>query len=355
MKALSVVMCGLVLALGVPSAFGFTYAGTVWSPGDTRSQTAETYPATSPHRTGWGTSGSATQLASPSVSAPSEAQPLFAPPPVEGHTWSEDSDALHFFETSGFEPYTWQIMPDGLIYRSYMAGVREPRFAAQWMHERDWGWMWDVALGGRMGLLRYGTQDIYRPKGFQIDIEGAGMPRLDLEHENDVIAVDFRVGVPITFGNEQWQTKVAYYHLSSHLGDEYMLRYPGARRINFSRDVLVLGQSWYAWEGLRLYAELGWAFATDGGSEPWELQFGVDYTTAVPGNYRGAPFVALNGHLREEVDFGGNFVVQTGWLWLSPAGHMFRMGMQYFAGQSEQYEFFDEHEEKLGLALWYDF
>ncbi len=107
---------------------------------------------------------------------------------------------------------------------------------------------------------------------------------------------------------------------------------------------------------LRLYAEAGWAFYTDGGTQPWEFQFGIDYSPAEPSTgLRGAPFVALNTHLREEVDFGGNLSLQTGWQWRSQDGHLFRMGMQYVTGKSEQFEFFREHEDKLGLAFWYDY
>ena len=36
---------------------------------------------------------------------------------------------------------------------------------------------------------------------------------------------------------------------------------------------------------------------------------GADWAPACNTGLRGAPFVALNGDLREEVDFGGNFVV----------------------------------------------
>jgi hypothetical protein len=31
------------------------------------------------------------------------------------------------------------------------------------------------------------------------------------------------------------------------------------------------------------------------------------------------------------------------------------MGLQYFAGMSEQYEFYDDYESKIGLGLWYDY
>lgn len=253
------------------------------------------------------------------------------------------------------EPWTLQVLPSGLIYRSYLAGVKEPRFASQWVHEKDTGWIWDIALGGRVGLFRYGTQDALLPDGWQLDMEGAGLPRLDMVNQCDLMAADFRFGVPLTYGRGPFRTKFGYYHLSSHLGDEYMVKHPSAQRINYSRDCLVWGNSYYATTDLRLYAEAAWAFQADGGAEPWEFQFGVDYSPMRPSHLRGDPFLALNTHLREDVNFGGNLVVQTGWQWRGETGHLFRVGMHYFAGKSDQFEFFNQYEKKLGFGLWYDY
>lgn len=248
-----------------------------------------------------------------------------------------------------------QILPDGLIYPSYLAGVRESRFASAWMHERDQGWIWDIALGGRVGLVRWGTAGGVRPEGWQLDIEGAGMPRLDLENDRDLLAVDFRFGVPLTYGRGPYQTKFAYYHLSSHMGDERMVRNNSLFRVNYVRDVLVWGHSYYPTEDLRLYGEVGWGFYVLDGAQPWEFQFGLDYSPAGPSQRYGAPFFAINAHLREEVSYGGSMVVQTGWQWRGLSDHLFRVGMEYFNGMSEQYEFFNQHEEKVGLGVWYDF
>ena len=266
--------------------------------------------------------------------------------------WFTDFSRVH---ASHEETWCHQVLPDGLIYRSYLAGIKEPRFAGQWVHDVNLGWVWDITLGGRVGILRYGTTSLDHPEGWQIDIEGAGMPRLDLEHERDVMASDFRFGIPLTYGRGSYQMKFAYYHLSSHLGDEYMVRHNTLVRRNYSRDVMVWGHSYFLTEDVRLYGEAGWAFAYDGGSEPWEFQFGVDYSPVKPTGYRGSPFVAINGHLRQEFDFGGNIVVQTGWQWRGYSGHLFRIGMHYFQGMSDQWEFFDQFEDKLGFGIWYDF
>ena len=162
--------------------------------------------------------------------------------------------------------------------------------------------------------------------------------------------------MPLVYGRDRSQWKFAYYHLSSHLGDELALR-EGilATRINYSRDVLVLAYSFFPLPAWRYYVEGGWAFYEDEGAEPWEFQFGIDYAQPGPTGCYGTPFFALNGHLREELDFGGNFVAQAGWLWRSTSGKVVRAGLHYYNGKSPQYEFFDEFEQQIGFGLWHEF
>lgn len=253
------------------------------------------------------------------------------------------------------QPWTWQILPENPYYRSYLAGAKEPRIGGQVYSERDNGTTFDSTLGGRVGILRYGNQDPWNPHGWQVDFEGAAMLRQDYENEMDVVSTDFRAGVPITYANGPFRMKLAYYHLSSHLGDEFMLR-TGATRINYSRDVIVWGLSYYVTPDVRVYGEAGYGFVVDDGAEPWEFQFGIDYSPARPTGVCGAPFAAINVHLREEVDFSGNLVVQVGRQWRrDPNGHVMRFGLHYYNGKSPQFEFFDKFEHQIGLGLWYDF
>lgn len=258
-----------------------------------------------------------------------------------------------------FQPkcWTWQLFPEGLIYRSYLAGGREPRLASKWVYEREQGWLWDLAAGGRVGILRYGTEDDVLPEGWQLDVEGAAFPRLTLlpERDRDMVAADFRVGLPLTFRRGMWEGKFSYYHLSSHLGDEYMETFPTVNRINYVRDAFVLAVALRPNPDLRLYTEAGWAFNADGGAKPWEFQFGVDYCSTELTGFRATPFLALNGRIREELDFGGSFTAQAGLAWRARTGQLIRFGLHYFNGKSDQYQFFTEHEEQIGLGLWYDY
>lgn len=266
-----------------------------------------------------------------------------------------ESSQTYALPRDSYLDWTLQGLPEGLVYKSYLAGAKEPRNASIFDYDSRQGWIWDITIGARVGIVRFGTEDPVRPEGFQIDVEGAAMPRLDLEQDRDLLSVDFRAGLPITYGIGPWSTKLAFYHLSAHVGDEFLIRNPGFPRLNYSRDVLVLGQSYYVTPDVRLYGEVGVATYADV-SEPWEFQFGLDYSPLVETGARGSPFFAFNTALRQEVNFGGNIVVQTGWQWRpTDKGKTLRLGLQYYNGKSNQFSFYNENENKVGLGMWYDY
>ena len=74
-----------------------------------------------------------------------------------------------------------------------------------------------------------------------MDVEAAAMVRLDIPENVDVRSADYRVGLPLTWGNEFSQWKFSYYHVSSHLGDEYWEDHPEFPLFRQARDALVLG------------------------------------------------------------------------------------------------------------------
>ncbi|HEY2838736.1 MAG TPA: hypothetical protein VGJ26_06295, partial [Pirellulales bacterium] len=96
---------------------------------------------------------------SPFGAAPTPIAPLLpGPPPTQG------AMAMSFGPSSDL-PWSWQALPTGLMYRSYLAGVKEPRIGSSWMTSTqgpfkdqslttiDPGTVWDSTLGARVGLL----------------------------------------------------------------------------------------------------------------------------------------------------------------------------------------------------------
>lgn len=278
-------------------------------------------------------------------------------PPAVGDDWTTERPTEPLigneYEWSG--DWTWQWLPTGLIYRSYQAGPHEPRMAIVAFDE-DGRTLWDPTLGGRVGLLRFGDCNALYPQGYQLDFYGAAISRLDVDHRQDLDSTDYVFGFPLTYGVENWQFKLGYAHLSSHLGDELARRVPGAlaNRINYVRDGFVLGASNFPIPACRVYGEVGWAFNSDGGAEPWETQWGTELSKPGPTGSSGTPFLAVNAHLQEEHDFGGSLAAQAGWLRRGNYGQTLRFGLHYLVGKSTQFQFYNNSEKQIGLGLWYD-
>jgi len=103
----------------------------------------------------------------------------------------------------------------GLLYKSYLAGTKESRISGTLLYDTKDGWIFNVTLGGRVGIIRYGTSGAANAEGWQLDVEGAAFPRLNVEQQWDVDSADFRFGVPLTHRKGPWQSKMGYYHLSA--------------------------------------------------------------------------------------------------------------------------------------------
>jgi hypothetical protein len=290
------------------------------------------------------------------ANAPIETVQVSPLSPPDGQWIEPLADGTMYVDGGPPGAWTWQVLPDGLIYRSYQAGVHESRLSVVVLEESDRRDLWDATLGARVGILRYGDTNCIRPQGWQLDFEGAAIMRFTFDEARDFETADYRAGVPLTYGVGNWQYKFGYYHLSSHMGDEMALREDALDdRINYVRDAVVAGASYFPQPFWRLYGEVAYAFKIDGGAEPWEFQFGTELSRPGPTGRRGTPFVALNAHLREEHDFGGDVTTQTGWLWRGREGQTIRVGLHYFNGKSSQYQTFDDSEEQIGLGVWYDF
>lgn len=283
--------------------------------------------------------------------------PAVAPPIPAPEPWTVFRPAIvdvdgAFPQTSAWE---WQLLPKGVLYHTYWASQAEPRMGVQVVDINGVsGPFVDSHIAGRVPIVRFGSRE--QTEGWQFDILGGASLRQDNGNELDVQAVDFRYDLLLThaIGPHRW--KFGFYHVSSHTGDEYLLKNQNHVRLNFFRDTLVMGYSYYAIPELRLYGEVGYSFNHEI-SKPLEFQFGFDYGPAGKTGPWGAPFLAMNGHLREEVDFGGNLALQAGWAWRADGMNTgtLRTGLYYYDGKSSQFSFYNRYERQIGWGLWYDY
>ncbi|AMV21240.1 DUF1207 domain-containing protein [Planctomyces sp. SH-PL14] len=250
----------------------------------------------------------------------------------------------------------WQLLPDGVMYPSYLAGEKEPRFQAVWLRGPDGIWRWETALGGRMSLLRKGTLDDVHPEGWELQLEGAALARVQVFEESAPLdATDYRIGFLSVWREGPWAFKAGYYHLSSHAGDEFLLANPAYQRINYVRDSAIFGTFYEVSDSIQIYGEVGLA-AVDGGAEPLEFQYGIQYSPQGPTGLKGTPFAAVNGHTRQDDGWITSFNLVAGWQWRGRySNHLWRAGFQFYNGPAMQWEFVGRRETLGGAGIWYDF
>lgn len=250
----------------------------------------------------------------------------------------------------------WQLLPDGLLWHSYLAAPHEPRISTVILQTNNEGVFWDATLGGRVGLIRYGTTGAVNASGWQWDLEAAAITRLDLLHAEDVESMDYRFGTEITAAEGPWAMKFGYFHISSHVGDEYMIRNPTFQRVNYVTESWIIGGSYFPRDDVRLYGEFANSFRASGGAKRYQFQTGAEYTPIAKVVARGAPFAAINLNFRQAVGWDVSTTVQAGWAFQSPqSGRRVRFGLQYGDGPTSQFSFFQRRESYLGGGVWFDY
>jgi hypothetical protein len=184
--------------------------------------------------------------------------------------------------------------------------------------------------------------------------EGGVVSRFDLQESLDMDGADFRFGFPLSYRRGALALKLHPWHITSHLGDEYIER-EGVFRIEYARNELALGAAWRLHEAWRVYAEGGYGFSIGDPNEPWRVMGGVEFVDAL---LPGAPDVYLAANLQawEETDWTPQFNAQAG-VWIrseeTPSG--LRVGLEYFRGPSALTQFFLEKDHSVSFGFWIHF
>jgi len=124
-----------------------------------------------------------------------------------------------------------------------------------------------VSLGDNFPIFRW--RNVLPWQGdMQIDIQ-AGIwsvfkMGVDFNGEiSELVNTDYLVGFPLSYAFDKWAFRLRVYHVSSHLGDEYLVHNPGVERLNPSMEAVDLFTSYQVNSALRVYGGFGWVFHSD--------------------------------------------------------------------------------------------
>lgn len=168
-----------------------------------------------------------------------------------------------------------EVLPTEQAFKPLVADPREARFGIRFQHHQlagDSFFAADVALGGYLGLASGGR----RQQEWELGIQGGVFALFNLDEDSrDLVNTDYWIGLPLSFRRDAWSFRTRFYHQSSHLGDEYILRYRPQRR-NISYEALDFMAA-HQWDQLRIFGGGGYVVHSVQDQDPWQVMYGAEY------------------------------------------------------------------------------
>lgn len=172
-----------------------------------------------------------------------------------------------------------------------------------------------------------------------------------------LINADYYVAIPITYQYKNFSGLVRIYHLSAHLGDEFMLTEEGKKinRVNLSYEgVDFLGS--FKFDEFRLYGGGGYIIHKDPSYiKPKKIQLGVEYKSDTTfWNDRLRPVWGVDIKLQELQDWYPGVSCKVGW----QLENSFKFNsskvlvmLEYFRGKSIHGQLYNNNTEYVGVGV----
>jgi hypothetical protein len=252
-----------------------------------------------------------------------------------------------------------ELLPRNRLFEPLSADPRWPHFAASFLRIDGAPELHNAAAVSFGEIFPLLATDAPWGGRWQIGILGSVFALFDTgSPSEDLINNDYFVGVPVEWRNGPWSAQARYLHQSSHLGDEFLLRGTGVKRVNLSFEQADLRLSYDLDESFRLYGGGGRILRSEPHLHPWLFQAGGEYSsprTLLHGLLR--PVAALDLQSREFQDWSPDVSARAGFEIDTPltAGRKVQLLIEYYNGRSPNGQFLNESIEYYGVGAHFYF
>jgi hypothetical protein len=225
-----------------------------------------------------------------------------------------------------------------------------------------------VSLGDDFPIYRW--LDVLWGGDLQIGIEAAIWSVFNMDpHPNyangsaSLVNTDFYGGIPISYARGPWSFRLRGYHISGHLGDEYMIDHPGVKRLNPSIEAVDFFISYQATEALRVFVGPG-AYVHSDPTFRWKpiyLEYGAELrffgSKFLKQRLYGTCFLAFLWRNLEQLDYNFDGTYRAGYEFskLQGIGRKFRLYVGYHHGYSLEGQFAKERTHYFEYNMNYGF
>ncbi|OGN60406.1 MAG: hypothetical protein A3F40_03650 [Chlamydiae bacterium RIFCSPHIGHO2_12_FULL_27_8] len=174
---------------------------------------------------------------------------------------------------------------------------------------------------------------------------------------------DYYLGIPLVYAYNKWAWRFRTYHISSHLGDEFLINNPGFVRVNPSFEAFDVFFSYQAYKNFRVYGGPGWIIHS-AQSFPYKhyyIEYGGDVSFWSTKIYYhklfGTFFFAVyfrNWQLNN-MNFDGSYLFGYEWSKIQGVGRKIRLFGEYHNGYAPDGQFQNRRANYWGAKFAYGF
>ena len=170
-------------------------------------------------------------------------------------------------------------LPRRPLFEPLLADPRWPGLSGTMVRYRKGGELDRVWIGNFGATADVVGGETARGVRWQSGIQAAVFTQWNMDTlSNDQISDDYLVAFPVSMRWQKLSMMARVYHISTHLGDEFVLTHPDVPRVNLSYEALDVKFSYPITESLRAYGGAGRMIRKDPKDTPvWSTQQGLQY------------------------------------------------------------------------------
>ncbi len=220
-----------------------------------------------------------------------------------------------------------------------------------------------ASFGGDFIIIR--LKDILYWRGdMDLGIQAGIFSVFDLDNiEACMVNTDFFAAALATYAFDRWSFRFRWWHLSCHLGDEFLLCNPDFDRYNLSDEGVDFFASYQFGYAVRVYGGLGYIYSRDREfpEQPLYAEAGSEIRV-FGGKDRFnrlyvQPFLAMHFRAWEEHDYDidQTYALGVEWSKLQGVGQKFRIFIEYHNGYSKEGQFVRQRSDYVAVKVNYGY
>ncbi len=249
---------------------------------------------------------------------------------------------------------THLVLPRGELFEPLVADGRWPRFSGEYqlrLGTDEFDRLAVVSFGESFSLVRSPQYDWGE---WEFGIQAMVDAIFDMDKKSsDLSNEDYLIGLTGSVRSDGVTTQFRVYHISSHVGDEYLIA-NGLTRKSVSFEVIDLLASYEPRDWMRVYGGGGVLINPHPAYDLIVTQFGVELTSPLTfSSRRVTPIFGTDLQLRQENDWIPEVAVLCGLRLANPEDDVRRIEVfaRFYHGRSPDGQFFDQTIDSLGLGV----